>query len=77
MREEILLYQQRFPHLQERYQLFDLLRPTFTKLTLNRNRMFDYGYEDDDDRPHASEFGVVTNALHVGVAEKTGKVEVK
>lgn len=77
MRGEILSYQQRFPHLQERYQLFDLLRPTFTKLTLNRNRMFDYGYEDDDDRPHASEFGVVTNALHAGVAEKTGKVEAK
>nr|WP_175631817.1 IucA/IucC family siderophore biosynthesis protein [Virgibacillus siamensis] len=69
VREEILAYQQRFPHLKERYQLFDLLRPTFTKLTLNRNRMFDDGYEDGDDRPHASEFGEVANALAV-VAEK-------
>ncbi|MGP4038747.1 IucA/IucC family protein [Gracilibacillus sp. D59] len=71
VREEILSYQQRFPHLKERYHLFDLLRPTFTKLTLNRNRMFDYGYKDDEDRPHASEFGVVTNALDVVATEKT------
>jgi siderophore synthetase component len=70
VRDEIVAYQQRFPHLQDRYQLFDLLRPTFTKLTLNRNRMFDYGYGDDEDRPHASEYGVVTNALHVVAVEK-------
>ncbi|WP_246206712.1 IucA/IucC family protein [Virgibacillus ihumii] len=70
VRAEILSYQQRFPHLKERYQLFDLLRPTFTKLTLNRNRMFDYGYEDGDNRPHASEFGKVTNALDVVASER-------
>ncbi|MED4163468.1 IucA/IucC family protein [Halalkalibacterium halodurans] len=64
VRETILTYQQRFPQLAERFELFDLLRPEFTKLTLNRNRMFDYGYEDDGDRPHASEHGTVTNALH-------------
>ncbi|MFP3121641.1 IucA/IucC family siderophore biosynthesis protein [Ectobacillus funiculus] len=64
VREEILSYQRRFSHLQERFNTFDLLRPTFTKLTLNRNRMFDYGYEDGADRPHASEYGKVTNALH-------------
>ncbi|GAA3331855.1 hypothetical protein GCM10020331_090050 [Ectobacillus funiculus] len=57
VREEILSYQRKFPHLQERFNTFDLLRPTFTKLTLNRNRMFDYGYEDGEDRPHASEYG--------------------
>ncbi|MGG3640945.1 IucA/IucC family siderophore biosynthesis protein [Bacillus gobiensis] len=64
VREEILSYQQKFPQLQERFELFDLLRPSFTKLALNRNRMFDYGYEDGDDRPHASEYGTVANALH-------------
>ncbi|BAB06337.1 BH2618 [Halalkalibacterium halodurans C-125] len=64
VRETILTYQQKFPQLAERFELFDLLRPEFTKLTLNRNRMFDYGYEDDGDRPHASEHGTVTNALH-------------
>jgi siderophore synthetase component len=71
VREEILSYQRRFSHLQERFKLFDLLRPTFTKLTLNRNRMFDYGYEDGDDRPHASEYGKVTNALHEVAAQTT------
>ncbi|KGP72090.1 IucA/IucC family protein [Pontibacillus yanchengensis] len=65
VRETILAYQHQFPHLQDRFELFDLLRPTFTKLCLNRNRMLDYGYEDGDDRPHASEYGKVTNPLHV------------
>lgn len=69
-REEILAYQERFPHLSDRFELFDLLRPTFTKLALNRNRMLDYGYEDGDDRPHASEHGEVTNALHRREAAK-------
>lgn len=63
-REEILRYQDRFPELEERFRLFDLLAPSFTRLCLNRNRLFDYGYADDGERPHASEFGRVTNALH-------------
>ncbi|MBQ4865715.1 IucA/IucC family siderophore biosynthesis protein [Priestia megaterium] len=69
VRAVILHYQASFPHLKKRFELFDLLRPTITKLTLNRNRMFDYGYEDDGDRPHASEYGKVRNALHE-VSEK-------
>ncbi|WP_088104100.1 IucA/IucC family protein [Halalkalibacter urbisdiaboli] len=64
LRETILQYQSRFPELKERFLLFDLLKPAYTKLCLNRNRMLDYGYEDDDDRPHASEFGNVQNPLH-------------
>jgi siderophore synthetase component len=64
VRKEILDYQSKFPDLKERFEMFDLLQPSFVKLTLNRNRMFDYGYEDDNDRPHASEFGKVKNALH-------------
>ncbi|MDT9026303.1 IucA/IucC family protein [Rossellomorea yichunensis] len=61
--DSILNYQKRFPQLQERFKLFDFFKPELTKLCLNRNRMVDYGYSDDDDRPHASEFGKVTNAL--------------
>ena len=63
-REAILEYQARFPELEDRFELFDLLRPEFTKLSLNRNRIFDYGYDDAPGRPHASEHGTVTNALH-------------
>ncbi|MED1738240.1 IucA/IucC family siderophore biosynthesis protein [Bacillus swezeyi] len=59
----ILDYQQSFPELRERFELFDLFKPELTKLCLNRNRMVDYGYKDGDDRPHASEFGKVANAL--------------
>ncbi|WP_027953598.1 IucA/IucC family protein [Halobacillus kuroshimensis] len=61
--EAIHDYQQRFPQLKERFELFDFFKPTMTKLCLNRNRMVDYGYGDGDDRPHASEHGQVTNAL--------------
>ncbi|MFC2949436.1 IucA/IucC family protein [Virgibacillus sediminis] len=56
-------YQESRPHLKDRFELFDFFKPELTKLTLNRNRMVDYGYEDGDDRPHASEFGKVTNPL--------------
>ncbi|UOQ94305.1 IucA/IucC family siderophore biosynthesis protein [Halobacillus shinanisalinarum] len=61
-------YQNKFPQLEERFKLFDFFKEEFTKLCLNRNRMIDYGYEDGEDRPHASEFGKVTNALaHLSV----------
>ncbi|WP_205672344.1 IucA/IucC family siderophore biosynthesis protein [Ammoniphilus sp. YIM 78166] len=73
LRESIEHYQARFPQLQDRFRLFDLLKPSFTKLCLNRNRMIDYGYDDDDDRPHASEFGQVRNPLHA-VSVKAGSL---
>jgi siderophore synthetase component len=57
-------YQAKFPQLEERFKLFDFFKPELTKLCLNRNRMVDYGYGDGEDRPHASEFGKVRNALH-------------
>ncbi|ELZ95619.1 IucA/IucC family protein [Haloferax volcanii] len=63
-RRAVLDYQAQFPELQSRFDLFDLLRPEFTKLSLNRNRIFDYGYDDSPGRPHASEHGTVTNALY-------------
>ncbi|GAB3667207.1 IucA/IucC family protein [Halopiger thermotolerans] len=63
-RDAILDYQSRFPELEERFELFDLLQPEFTKLSLNRNRIFDYGYDDAPGRPHASEHGTVTNPLY-------------
>jgi siderophore synthetase component len=59
----IVDYQERFPHLEERFKLFDFFKPELTKLCLNRNRMIDYGYGDGEDRPHASEYGKVQNAL--------------
>lgn len=64
VRQAILNYQSRFPHLKKRFELFNLLAPQFTKLCLNRNRLITYGYADDGDRPHAAAFGKVTNALH-------------
>ncbi|GGL39628.1 iron transporter [Halarchaeum grantii] len=69
-RETVLDYQRDFPELEDRFDRFDLLRPEFTKLALNRNRLLDYGYDDAPGRPHASEHGTVTNPLHA-VADRT------
>ncbi|AQL42893.1 iron transporter [Halorientalis sp. IM1011] len=63
-RETVLDYQAQFPELEDRFELFDLLQPEFTKLSLNRNRIFEYGYDDAPGRPHASEHGTVPNPLH-------------
>ncbi|MGE7765355.1 IucA/IucC family protein [Peribacillus sp. NPDC096540] len=60
----ILTHQQKFPQLQDRFETFNFFAPKLTKLCLNRNRMLQYGYSDGEDRPHASEFGHVNNALY-------------
>ncbi|WP_414752265.1 GNAT family N-acetyltransferase [Anabaena sp. CCY 9910] len=65
VRQTILNYQSRFPEMQDRFELFNLLAPQFTKLCLNRNRLITYGYADDGDRPHAAAFGKVNNALYL------------
>ncbi|MGQ3412682.1 IucA/IucC family protein [Natrinema sp. LN54] len=57
-------YHARFPDLEERFELFDLLEPTVPKLTLNRNRIVDIGYGDRPERPHAVEHGTVPNPLY-------------
>jgi siderophore synthetase component len=74
-REAVLSYQARFPELEERFELFDLLQPEFTKLTLNRNRLFEYGYDDAPGRPHATEHGTVTNPLHEVADRRSGRVK--
>ncbi|MFC4436307.1 MULTISPECIES: IucA/IucC family protein [Natrialbaceae] len=74
-REAILDYQAQFPELEDRFELFDLLQPEFTKLSLNRNRIFDYGYDDAPGRPHASEHGTVSNALHEVADERPDYAE--
>ncbi|MFC4405505.1 IucA/IucC family protein [Haloarchaeobius iranensis] len=62
-RRAVLDYQARFPELEDRFELFDMFQPKFFKLALNRNRIFDYGYDDAPGRPHASVHGSVTNVL--------------
>ena len=56
-------YHDRFPELEDRFELFDLLEPALPKLTLNRNRIVDFGYGDRPERPHAIEHGTVPNPL--------------
>ncbi|MBV2151665.1 IucA/IucC family siderophore biosynthesis protein [Kitasatospora sp. SUK 42] len=63
LRAEILRYQERFPELGERFELFDLFRPRITRLCLNRNRLLLDGYQDRPHRPHAARHGTVPNAL--------------
>ncbi|MBT2363814.1 IucA/IucC family siderophore biosynthesis protein [Streptomyces sp. ISL-10] len=63
VRAEILRYQARFPELEERYELFDLLTERIDRLCLNRNRLHLDGYRDRPDRPHAAVHGTVPNPL--------------
>ncbi|WP_073307025.1 IucA/IucC family protein [Halobaculum gomorrense] len=73
VRGAVLDYQRRFPELSDRFETFDLLRPEFTKLCLNRNRLTQEGYGDAAGRPHAAEHGAVRNALHeVADADERG-----
>ncbi|PKF88480.1 iron transporter [Bacillus sp. BA3] len=67
----ILTHQKKFPMLQDRFDTFNFFAPKLTKLCLNRNRMLQYGYSDGEDRPHASEFGHVNNALYEKLPAKT------
>jgi siderophore synthetase component len=64
VRRAVLAHQARFPELAERFALFDLLAPRFTRICLNRNRLLLDGYADRPERPHAATFGTVANALH-------------
>ncbi len=63
VRAEVLAYQARFPELAQRYALFDLLAPRFTRICLNRNRLLLDGYADRPERPHAATHGSVRNPL--------------
>ncbi|MFI8362675.1 IucA/IucC family protein [Streptomyces sp. NPDC085612] len=64
VRAEILRHQARFPEFKERYALFDLLGERIGRLCLNRNRLYEDGYRDRPDRPHAVQHGTVPNPLH-------------
>ena len=64
IREEILGYQNRFPELADRYELFDLLGPDQMRLCLNRKRLYAEGYSDLARRPEAVPYGRVPNPLY-------------
>ncbi len=64
VRASVERYQAEFPELDERFELFDLLKPRYTKLCLNRNRLVDYGYDDYSTRPKVTGYGTVSNALY-------------
>lgn len=57
-------YHDRFPELEDRFELFDLYRPRFRNYCLNRNRMLDNGYEDSSTRPKVQYHGTLENPLH-------------
>lgn len=64
VRSAVDTYQTRFPGLEERFDLFDLCKPRFTKHCLNRNRLVDYGYADFSTRPKVRGHGTVSNPLY-------------
>jgi len=42
---------------------FDLFKPEFAKVCLNRNRLLEYGYEDCYEEPQVNAHGTVLNVL--------------
>ncbi|MFD6875439.1 MULTISPECIES: IucA/IucC family protein [unclassified Streptomyces] len=64
VRAEILRHQARFPEQKNRHEMFDLLTERIDRLCLNRNRLYEDGYRDRPDRPHAVTHGTVPNPLH-------------
>lgn len=56
-------YHSHHPNLRERFELFDLFKPRFTKHCLNRNRIIDHGYADTSTRPKVKGYGTVSNPL--------------
>ncbi|GAA1981543.1 IucA/IucC family protein [Kitasatospora viridis] len=69
LRAEVLRYQDRFPELADRFELFDLLTPQIDRLCLNRNRLLLDGYRDRPQRPHAAVHGWVANPLAATVEQ--------
>ncbi|ELZ95888.1 siderophore biosynthesis protein [Haloferax mucosum ATCC BAA-1512] len=63
VRATIEEYQSKFPELEARFDLFDLFKPEYEKLCLNRNRLVEYGYSDDHAPPEVESYGTVSNAL--------------
>lgn len=62
-RKVIIDYQAQFEVLSPRFAAFDLLRPVFPKLCLNRVRLIDKGYSDDAERPSAAVASMLENPL--------------
>ncbi|RRJ33090.1 IucA/IucC family protein [Halocatena pleomorpha] len=72
VRAAIETYHARFPQHQARFETFDLFKPEFTKLCLNRNRILDHGYDDYTTRPKVTGHGTVSNALHTVAENENG-----
>lgn len=49
--DSILAFHHAHPELQQRIEKFDLLRPTYEKICLNRVRLFTTSYNDEAERP--------------------------
>ncbi|WP_432459631.1 IucA/IucC family protein [Agarivorans sp. QJM3NY_25] len=62
--DEIRSYQAAHPQLQERFEMFDLLKPEIEKLCVNRVR-FKIGYGDSEQRPLPEIGQPITNPLCV------------
>ncbi|WP_150467556.1 GNAT family N-acetyltransferase [Francisella sp. SYW-9] len=63
LHECIQRYQTNHPELNSRFKRFDLYKPTFEKLCLNRLRIFEVGYNDYNERPKVISTGQLDNPL--------------
>ncbi|MBK2093025.1 GNAT family N-acetyltransferase [Francisella philomiragia] len=68
--ECIQKYQTSNLELKSRFERFDLYKPTFTKLCLNRLRIFEVGYSDYSARPKVISTGQLDNPLYLAQSTK-------
>jgi siderophore synthetase component len=59
-------YQKQNPELEHRFKKFDLYKQSFSKLCLNRLRIFEVGYADYSVRPKVIPTGKLDNPLYLG-----------
>lgn len=60
-------FHQQHSELTDRIQKFDLFRPKFEKICLNRVRLFSHGYADDAERPYPTILHAMPNPIHADV----------
>jgi len=64
VRSAILDYQKSQPNLNKRFKQFDLFKPSFNKLCLNKLRLLTVGYQDDVNRPKVAISGSINNPVN-------------
>lgn len=68
-------FHQAHPEFSDRIEKFDLFRPEFEKICLNRVRLFSHGYADDAERPYPTILHPMPNPIYPDVLAQWRQVK--